>query len=63
MERIVETFDVDGHEVNVVEMIDEDRTWFDMTVDGALLLLDDQLVEPDRAEVTAVAREWLATRR
>ncbi len=63
MERIVATHQFDGHEVDVVEMVDEDRTWFELAVDGAVLPLGDQSAEADVTEATAVGRGWLAANR
>jgi hypothetical protein len=63
MERIVATYHIDGHEVDVVEMVDEDRAWFELAVDGAVLPLGDQSAEPDVNEAAAVVRGWLAPNR
>lgn len=61
MERIVATYRVEDHEVDVVEMVDEDRTWFDLAIDGAVLPLGDQpQSEPDEVVVMEVVRTWLA---
>ena len=53
VERFIATYSIDGHEVDVVEMLDDDGAWFELAIDGAIL--------PDGGSFTAVPSEAVIT--
>lgn len=63
VERIVARYRIDEHDVHVVELVDEDRAWFELIVDGAMLPHGGQVAEPDRDAVVAAVRAWSASHR
>jgi len=61
MERIVATYKLEGHEVNVIEMVDEDIAWYQLVVDNTVLPSDVQPPHiPSEREALDLLRRWLA---
>ena len=60
MVRRVASYEIDGHEVDVVEVLDEEGSWFEVLVDGVVVPSDDPLgAAPGPDSVAEVVREWL----
>jgi hypothetical protein len=61
MERIVASYRVEGHQVDVVELVDEDVAWYQLAVDTQLLPPEIQPVHgTGETEVGTIVRDWLA---
>lgn len=59
MERVLRTLDVDGHAVDVVEMVDEDEAWLLLAVDDAVINADAPLsTGANDDEIRAAVRFW-----
>lgn len=59
MERAIASYQAQGHDVDVVEVVDDEATWFRVIVDGELLPGDQQFDRPPTdAEATAIIDEW-----
>ena len=59
MERVIASYQAQGHDVDVVEVVDDAVTWFRVSVDGELLPGDQQFDRPPTdAEATALIDEW-----
>lgn len=59
MERIVRTLRVDGHEVAVIEMMDEDEVLFVISVDDVVINADGPLPRaPNDRELCEAVRRW-----
>lgn len=62
MERIIATYRVHGHEIDVVEMVDEDGARFELAIDGAILPDGDSFTAvPSEAVALDVLRRWRAS--
>jgi hypothetical protein len=60
MERITATYHLGGHTVEVIEMIDDDVSWFELVVDNTVLPVDAQITDhPTEAEARALLERWL----
>lgn len=60
MVRRVASYRIDGHDVEVVEVLDEDGCWFEVLVDGAVVPIDDPLgAAPGPDSVAVLVRGWL----
>lgn len=59
--RLARTYRIDGHVVAVLETMDEDGSWFDLVVDGAVVPVAERLVSVPSEEVVATSlRRWLS---
>jgi hypothetical protein len=59
VERIVRTLRVDGHEVAVIEMIEEDASSFVLCVDESVINADAPLpAAPSDADICATVLHW-----
>jgi hypothetical protein len=62
VERIVATYFIDGHEVDVVEMLDDGGAWFELAIDGAILPDGDSFTAaPNETTIVDVLHRWHAT--
>ena len=61
VERIIATYRIDGHAVDIVEMMDEDGAWFEIAIDGAILPDGDSFAAaPTETVAGDVLRRWTA---
>lgn len=61
-ERVVRTLDVDGHEVSVVEDMEEEGAVYVIAIDEAVLNPEAPLAEmPTDEQVVTIARRWLTS--
>ena len=52
---------MEGHDVDVIEMVDEDVAWYQLVVDNEMLPFDVQPGHvPGEAEAAQLLRDWLA---
>jgi hypothetical protein len=64
MERIAATYRIGTHDVDVVEMVDDDLTWFELVVDNTVLPVDPQLTQmPSEDEARDLLDRWMGGRR
>jgi len=59
MERIVATYGSPGHEIHVVEQVDEDATWYQLVVRNVVINGVQLLTHlPSEAEARAILEQW-----
>lgn len=59
MERVLRTMEVDGHTIDVVEMVDEDEAWLLLAVDEVVINDDAPLpTGADDDDVRDAVRLW-----
>jgi hypothetical protein len=62
MERIVATYGPPGHEIHVVEEVDEDATWYRLVVRNVVVNGAQRLAHlPSEDEARALLRAWSET--
>jgi hypothetical protein len=60
MERIVATYGHQGHEINVVEVVDEDETWYHLVVRNVVIDGDESFSAiPTEEAARASLERWL----
>jgi hypothetical protein len=59
MERIIATYGSPGHEINVVEQIDEDATWYQLVVRNVVVNEGQPLAHPpSEDEARTILKQW-----
>lgn len=60
MERVLRTIEVDGHTVEVVEMVDDEREWIVLVVDEVVINEDSPLpTDADEDDIRAAVHSWI----
>ena len=59
MERIVATYGTPGHEIHIVEEVDEDATWYRLVVRNVVINGSQPLSHvPSEDEARAILQQW-----
>jgi len=62
VERIVASYQIDGHDLEVFEMVDEDVAWYQVAVDNVVLPVEVQPTHlPDENDARELLRRWLSS--